>query len=67
MGPRSKAAERFLPLLGGKPVGIGGDYRLIVYIIGCQGRWRANLLLHCNDWELRERGVADFSAAMVDF
>ena len=44
----------------GKPVGIGGDHQLIVYMIGCQGRRRADLLLHCDDWELREGGVADF-------
>ena len=52
-------------LLEGKPVGIGGDYQLIVDIVGCQGGWRADLSLHCNDWELRERGGADFPAAVV--
>ena len=34
----------FYLLLNGKPVGIGGDYWLIVYIIRCHGWWR---LIRC--------------------
>ena len=64
-GHESRRRSDFSLLLEGKPVGIGDDYQLIVDIVGCQGGWRVDLLLHCNDWELRERGGADFPAAMV--